>query len=119
MSHIVQIQTKITDPIALTAACRRLNLAEPVQGTAQLFSAEASGLMVNLPGWHYPAVIDPLAGTVKYDNFQGHWGEQAHLDRLLQMYAVEKTKLEARKKGYTVTEQAIHDGSILIQIRQN
>jgi hypothetical protein len=32
------------------------------------------------------------------------------------MYAVEKTKLEARKKGHTVTEQALQDGSIKLQI---
>jgi len=29
---------------------------------------------------------------------------------------VEKAKLEARKKGYTVTEQTINDGSIKLQI---
>src|SRR5437763_1598727 len=41
---------------------------------------------------------------------------QAHLDRFLQMYAVEKAKLEARKKGFTVNEQALQDGSIKLQI---
>jgi len=44
------------------------------------------------------------------------WGDQAQLDRLLQMYAVEKAKLEARKKGYTVTEQTVSGGAIKLQI---
>jgi len=44
------------------------------------------------------------------------WGEQAHLDRFLQMYAVEKAKIEARKRGYTVREQALQDGAIKVQI---
>jgi hypothetical protein len=32
------------------------------------------------------------------------------------MYAVEKARQEARKKGYQVTEQALEDGSIRLQI---
>ena len=49
MSHIVTIATKIHDPAAVASACRRLNLAEPVQGTARLYSGEATGLLVGLP----------------------------------------------------------------------
>ena len=118
MSHLVVIDTKVHDPVAVTAACHRLGLAEPVHGTAQLYSGEATGLLVRLPGWQYPAVIDTLAGTVKYDNYEGRWGDIARLEKLLQMYAVEKAKLEARKKGYSVTEQARQDGSIVVQIRE-
>jgi len=70
MSHIVEIQTKLHDPVAIGAACQRLGLPAPVQGTASLFSGEATGLLVQLPGWQYPAVIDTATGTVKYDNFQ-------------------------------------------------
>jgi hypothetical protein len=116
MSHLVTIKTKVQDPAAITAACKRLGLTEPIRGTAQLYSGEATGLIVNLPGWEYPAVVDPLTGTVQYDNFNGHWGEQAHLDRFLQAYAVERAKLEARKKGFTVSERALQDGSIKVQI---
>ena len=116
MSHLVTIQTKLHDPASIRAACQRLNLAAPVQGTAQLFSGEATGLIVQLPGWEYPAVIDTLTGVVQYDNYGGAWGEQAQLDRFLQLYAVERAKLEARKKGYTVSEQTLGDGSIKLQI---
>jgi hypothetical protein len=112
----VTIQTKVHDPAAVTAACQRLGLAAPVQGTTQLFSGEATGLMVRLPGWEYPVVIDTLTGTMRYDNFNGHWGDLAHFSRFLQSYAVEKTKLEARKRGHTVTEQALQDGSIRLQL---
>jgi hypothetical protein len=116
MSHLVTLQTKVHDPAAVAAACLRLNLAAPQHGTAQLFSGEAGGLIVQLPGWQYPIIIDTLSGGVRYDNFQGVWGDQEQLDRFLQLYAVEKAKLEARKKGYTVSEQSIHDGSIKLQI---
>lgn len=116
MSHICTIETKLHDPAALAAACQRLGLAAPVQGTAQLFSGQATGLLVQLPGWQYPAVIDTLIGTIRYDNYQGAWGNPGELDRLLQAYAVERVKIEARKKGYPVWEQTLQDGSIRVQI---
>jgi hypothetical protein len=110
------LKTQVHDPVAVAAACQRLNLAPPRQGTAALYSGEAEGLIVQLPGWQYPVVIDTLSGVVRYDNFQGYWGHQEHLDRFLQLYAVETAKLEARKKGYPVSEQALQDGSIKVQI---
>ncbi len=116
MSHVVVIQTKVRDPAAIAAACQRLGLTTPAQGTARLYSGEATGLLVQLPGWQYPVVIDTASGEVRYDNFEGRWGTQEQLERFLQMYAVEKTKLEARKKGYQVSEQALQDGGIRLQI---
>jgi hypothetical protein len=116
VSHVVTIKTRVSDPRAVEAACQRLGLAAPTTGTAELFSGEVQGLLVQLPGWQYPVVIDVTTGTVSYDNYQGHWGDQHHLDRFLQLYAVEKARLEARKKGYGVVEQALTDGSILLRI---
>jgi hypothetical protein len=116
MSHLVSILTKIHDAAAIAAACQRLNLPAPTEGTARLFSGEASGLIVKLPDWQYPIVIDTLTGTVKYDNYNGVWGDQEHLNRFLQMYAVEKVKLESRKKGYTISESTLQDGSVKVQI---
>ena len=116
MSHIVSVNTRIHDLAAINAACQRLGLPQPVQGTANLYSGEASGLLLQLPGWQYPAVIDLQSGIVKYDNYDGAWGEKARLDRFLQIYAVEMAKLEARKKGYAASELALADGSIRVQI---
>ena len=117
MSHIVTITTEVRDPTAVAAACRRLELPEPVHGTATLFSGEATGLLVKLLGWLYPLCIDTASGTLKFDNYGGSWGDQEHLDKFLQAYAVERAALEARKKGYTVTEQALADGSIRLTVQ--
>lgn len=117
MSHIVSIQTQIRDPAAITAACQRLSLPAPMHGTAQLFNGQtASGYQVALPDWRYPLVCDVTSGKLHYDNFGGHWGPQEQLDRFLQAYAVEKTRLEARRKGHTVMEQLLTDGSIKLTI---
>ena len=68
-----------------------------------------AGLIVKLPEWEYPIVIDPLSGTIKYDNYGGAWGDKQQLDRFIQVYSVEKVKLESRKKGFSVSEQALQD----------
>ena len=116
MSHIVQIKTEVRDGIAVQEACQRLGLDAPVLGTITLFATEASGLLVRLPGWIYPVVFDTRSGQVRFDNYGGRWGEQAQLDRFLQAYAVEKTKIEARRKGHTVFEQTLDNGSIKLTV---
>ena len=45
-----------------------------------------------------------------FDNFGGIWGNPAELDKFLQAYAIEKTKIEARKRGHSVTEQPLSNG---------
>jgi hypothetical protein len=117
VSHIVQIQTQVRDPVAVHAACRRLGLPRPINQTVTLFSGQATGLAVQLPGWQYPVVCDTTTGQIQFDNFGGRWGEQARLDQFLQAYAAEKAKLEARKQGHHVTEQALADGSIKLRIQ--
>ena len=116
MSHIVTIKTQAKDPQAITAACQRLGFAAPVQGTAKLFEGEATGLLVRLPGWLYPLVIDTTTGDIRYDNYSGQWGDPQHLNRFKQAYAIEKTRIEAARKGHRLTEQPQPDGSVKLTI---
>ena len=116
MSHIVSIQAEVRDPLAAAAACRRLGLPEPAQGTAKLFEGEATGLLVRLPGWLYPAVFDLANGRARFDNYAGAWGDPGQLDRFVQRYAVEKATIEARKRGHSVAEQPLADGSIRLTV---
>jgi hypothetical protein len=116
LSHIVTLTTEVRDQAAVAAACRRLALPQPAHGTAQLYSGQAAGLLVHLPDWLYPVVIDEGTGTIRYDNYGGCWGDEQHLHRFLQAYAVERARIEARKKSYVTTEQSLGDGSILVEI---
>jgi hypothetical protein len=117
MSHIVSIATQVKDEAAVRAACTRLALPQPEHKTTRLFNATATGLAVQLPGWSYPVVCDLQSGGVSYDNYNGHWGEQKHLNAFLQAYAVEKAKIEARKKGHSVSETSLQDGSIRVTVK--
>lgn len=116
MSHIVTIRTEIRDESALSAACRRLKLEPPNRETVQLFSSEATGHAVRLPEWRFPVVCDLTNGQIEFDNFGGRWGDQKQLDALVQKYTIEKTKLEARRAGHTVTEQELQNGSVKLTI---
>ena len=117
MSHIVTIATEVRDPDAVAAACRRLGLPEPVQGTARLFEGQATGLLVKLPDWLYPVVCETATGVVRYDNYNQNWGKQEHLDKLIQIYSVEKARIEGLKRGHQVVEKSLADGSIEVTIQ--
>ena len=117
MSHIVEIKTEVRDEAAVKAACVRLQIPTPEHKTVRLFNATATGLCVQLPGWSYPVVANLQTGQLQYDNYQGHWGEQSRLNQFQQAYAVEKARIEARKKGHAVSETRLQDGSIRVTIR--
>ena len=117
MSHIVRVQTQVRDAAAVSAACRRRELPEPVAGKHKVFQDEVEGLAVRLRGWNFPAVCQLEFGAVVYDNYNGRWGRQAELDQFVQAYAVEKTRIEARRRGHSVTEQTLTDGSIKLTVQ--
>lgn len=116
MSHIVQVQTQIRDLQGLQAACKRLNLAAPQHQTVRLFSGEVTGHCVQLPQWRYPVVCHLASGEIRFDHYGGRWGDPAELDRLKQAYAIEKSRLEARRQGYAVSEQSLADGRVKLTI---
>jgi hypothetical protein len=116
MSHIVQIKTELRDPIAISAACKRLGLQQPTTGKFRVYAVDREGIGINLPGWQFPVVVNTTTGAVDYDNYNGSWGAQKELDAFLQAYAVEKAIYEAQKGGYSVFEETLPDGSIKLNI---
>ena len=117
MSHIVQIQTEVRDEAAVQAACSRLHLPRATRGTFQMYSTEETGLGIELPHWKYPVVANTETGQVRFDNYEGRWGNQEFLDQFLQSYATERVKIEARKKGHSVVEQRLDNGSIKLTVQ--
>lgn len=116
MSHVVQIKTEIRDFNAVKQACQRLQLERPVHGTFQLYSSAETGCGVQLRDWKYPVVCKLDSGEIRYDNYNGRWGHTQRLDEFVQRYSVEKSKLEARKQGFTAAESLLEDGSIKVTI---
>jgi len=118
MSHVVEIelQVKLTDRKTLDAACKRLNLAAPEHRLVQLYSEKVEGLAVELPGWRYPIVVDLEKEKVKYDNFNGRWGQIEELTKLEQAYQTEHILKTARDSCMfsRIDEISQKDGSILL-----
>ena len=85
MSHIVTIQVEVKDFDAIKSACRRLELKEPAYGRTEIFQTEVEGVLVQLPDWIYPVVCVLETGEVKYDTYNGNWGDEKHLHRFVQM----------------------------------
>lgn len=117
MSHIVLIETQVRDEAAVNAACSRLHLPRATRGTFELYSTEATGLGIELPHWKYPVVADTETGRLQFDNYNERWGSQEYLDQFLQMYAVEKAKIEARRKGHSVVEQRLDNDSVKLTVQ--
>ena len=121
MSHIVEIKTEVRDEVAVQSACSRLHLPRAKRGTFELYSSTEKGLGIELSHWKYPVVATSdesgqLTGQLRFDNYNGRWGSQESLDRFLQVYAVEKAKIEAQKKGHSVIEQRLDNGSIKLTV---
>ena len=116
MSHIVEIKTEVRDEAAVQSACSRLHLPRATRGKFQLYATTETGLAIELPHWKYPVVANTNTGELRFDNYNGRWGSQEILDRFLQTYAVEKAKIEARKKGHSVVEQRLDNGSIKLTV---
>ena len=116
LSHIVTIKTEVRDPVALGIACDRLKLPPPQLGEHRLFQRSVTGLGVSLREWRYPVVCQCQTGQLFFDNFEGRWGQREELDKLLQAYAIEKARLEARKRGHSVIEQSLPDGAVKLTI---
>ena len=118
MSQIVSIKTEVKDAEAVKSACKRLNLEEPFFTKAKFYMGEeVTGLAIRLPGYFYLTLADLTTGQLYYDNYEGAWGDQKHVDSFLQAYAVEKAAIEAKKRGHTVFEQPLPNGSIKLTIQ--
>jgi len=101
---------------AVQSACKRLHLPKATRGTFELYNSTETGLGVELPHWKYPIVANTETGELRFDNYNGRWGSQEFLDQFLQAYATERVKIEARKKGHSVVEQRLDNGSIKLTV---
>ena len=116
MSHVVTIETKLTDPAAIQAACARLDLPEPKPETVKFFDGSShAGLAVRPPGFVYPVLVQ-ADGAVRCDTYRGRWGDDKFLGRLKQAYAVEAAKLQANARGHRISETALPNGGVKLTV---
>ena len=122
MSHFTTINTQLKDIAALREACRELGveLIENTQARGYGGNAHKGEYVIKLKGPYDIALQRQKDGTygLTTDWWAGHVEKEVgpQFGRLLQLYAVHKTRIEARRKGFTVCRQSLADGSIRLTL---
>jgi hypothetical protein len=125
MSHISKIELQVKDLGALGQACHRLEL-ELIKGqnTFKWYGAEDGKCdhAIRVPGANYEigVIRSGNAFELQCDYFDAAIGKAIGQTGglLKQAYAVERTKAEARRKGYNVIEKTT-DSGIRLHVRMN
>ena len=100
VQRISDTRVEVHDPKPI-----RLYQKEPVESVAQ----------VKFDSWTYPVLVAP-SGEIHYDNYGGKWGDISHLNKLKQMYGLEKSKKLARAQGYVCREHQKQDGAVVLEL---
>lgn len=124
MSHIQTIEVNITDLQALKKTCEKLGLVfKNEQKTFRwYYGDQACNHAISVPGAEYEI------GVLKNADHPGYTLQVDYYDRKLtekigqlgglfkQRYTLEKAKIEAIKKGYSVREHRINEKQIELRI---
>jgi hypothetical protein len=99
MSHSQTVKMLLNNQSAFEATAQELG--------AKAFSTEVSevrlydgtyrGMFIHLSNWKYPIVASD--GELRYDSFNGHWGNEGDINRLRQTYAANVVRLTASNDG--------------------
>jgi len=122
MSHFTTIQTEIRDVEALRLACAELGIEVLEHTQARGFAGNGlpGDYVLRLQGPYDIAVQRQPEGTYRLstDWWEGHVEREvgANYGRLLQLYAVHKATLEARKRGVAVQRNRLKNGAIKLTL---
>jgi len=125
MSHISKIELEVKDLNTLSNACKRLGLQLLKEQNRFRWYGQKGGTcdhVIRIPEAEYEIGITRTDGLyeLQCDYFDRNIGKAIGQNGglLKQAYAVEKTKAEARLKGYSVIEKQTETG-IRLHVRIN
>ena len=135
MSHYSEVQIELTDECCLVAALSRLGFtgavevhreAQSLNGYQGDARAQKAHIIIRLQ--HLGPAANDLGFERQPDGKYRVWVsdydrkynkyDDAWMGRLKQAYGVEKARVEAKKKGYRVSEQKLDDGRIRLVCRR-
>jgi hypothetical protein len=135
MSHYSEVMIELTDEGCLVAALSRLGFAGKVEvhkeaevlygykGDARAQKAHVIirrahvGPSANDLGFERQADGRFRVWVSEYDQSRNGYNE-AWLGKLKQAYGIEKARLEAKKRGYRVSEQQLDNGRVRLVLRR-
>lgn len=99
-SHTTTIKAEFSDHDVLSGAVLSLGGKVLGMGTHSLFSSQSTtGFGFTLPNWRYPLVAT-ADGSLSFDDYKGHWGNVADLERLKGAYVIAKAEQSAMANGW-------------------
>ncbi len=122
MSHFTTIQTQVRDIDALRSALGELGVTLLEKTSARGYAGNQlkGDYVIRLKGPYDIALNQTPDGSygLTTDWWDGHVEKEvgAKFGRLLQLYGIHKTTIEARKRGHFVQRKAQRDGSIKLTI---
>jgi hypothetical protein len=122
MSHFTTIKTQIKDIQALRSACQELGLTVQQDAMARGYYTNTTkgDFVIQLKGPYDIALNQQQDGSfgLTADFWDGHVERKVgkNYGKLLQLYAVHKATIEARKKGHLTRRSQQRDGSIKLVI---
>ena len=122
MSHFTTIKTQIKDIEALRSALGEMGLALFPDAEARGYyeSITKGDYVIRLKGLYDVALNKQPDGAygLTADWWAGHVEKEVGKDfgKLLQLYGVHKTMLEAKRRGYSVVRKAQQDGAIKLTL---
>lgn len=118
MSHIVTCKVELKNEGCLLKAAEALGLEHLGKKTHEMYGRQkATGHGFRLPDWQYPVVIDEQ-GTARYDNYNGSWGKQVELDKLVQEYSAQVAEEQALMSGMTVERNVLENGDLELNMTE-
>ena len=119
MSHVVTCEVAVKNIPVLQEFIHNHahNVKDLGTGTFALFDgAEVVGHGFQLDGWSYPLVVNTETGELSYDNYNGCWGKQEHLDKLMHGYSQAVMEQEAYLAGHAIERETLEDGQVRLTI---
>jgi len=109
MSHITKYELKIDEPETLKSVIEELNATQNFKaqwlgkGTEKSYSRSTTGWHFRLNGWSYPVCVTE-DGSLEFDNYNGSWGKEDLLDKVVQAYQKTVLLKRARQQGWMPSE---------------
>jgi hypothetical protein len=98
-SHTRTVRVEYRSIAALEAAVRALGWQWLGHGQHKLYQGVETGHGLHIAGWRYPVVLRS-GGTLALDDYNGHWGRPADLNRLEAEYRCQAALEAAAQLGW-------------------
>lgn len=112
MSHSQTIKVLVNNKEALELTAKEMNAKSfsTEETDVRMYDGTYKGMFVHFKNWNYPVVI--ANGDLRYDSYNGAWGNERDLKQFRQTYAANVVIVEGQREGMTLqSDSGYKEGS--------